>query len=149
MILGSHSLFCYSPSKVVLATTVAVCNRTSPDGVYRLACRSSLRVDLSSQRPGFSQLNVVCGVDCRVWTCVYVAHVIIRSAEVAVGEHQFRTSSYCHSGGCVAVATLQGGRIGVRDTKTSSGGPILDFSAAAWSSFLTAVKSGAIDAPQP
>ena len=54
----------------------------------------------------------------------------------------WRTSSYSDAhGNCVQVAA--GECIGVRDTKEHGRGPVLEFPAAAWLSFISAAKSGA------
>ena len=39
-------------------------------------------------------------------------------------------------GHCVATARLADGRIGVRDTKAGTAGPVLRFESAAWTAFL-------------
>lgn len=55
----------------------------------------------------------------------------------------WHTSSYSAcNGNCVEVAELRPGRIGVRDTKDAGCGPVLEFTAAAWQSFLGSVKEG-------
>jgi hypothetical protein len=48
------------------------------------------------------------------------------------------------TGDCVEVADNLPGVVAVRDSK-DAGGPALRFDPAAWSSFVTAVKSGAYD----
>lgn len=57
---------------------------------------------------------------------------------------QFRVSSYCHTGGCVAVALLEDGSIAVRDEKVD-GGPVLRFTADEWSAFVAGVKGSEFD----
>jgi hypothetical protein len=57
---------------------------------------------------------------------------------------QFRVSSYCHVGGCVAVALLSDGSIAVRDDKVD-GGPVLSFSAEEWGAFVAGVKNSEFD----
>jgi hypothetical protein len=55
----------------------------------------------------------------------------------------WRKSSWSsYNGNCVAVARLDGGLVGVRDTKQEGLGQVLVFDGAAWSSFVTSVKSG-------
>ncbi len=57
---------------------------------------------------------------------------------------QFRTSSFCHASGCVAVAVLADGSIAVRDHKVE-GGPVLTFTAEEWDAFVAGVKNGKFD----
>ncbi|WP_030244667.1 DUF397 domain-containing protein [Streptomyces sp. NRRL S-350] len=58
----------------------------------------------------------------------------------------WRKSSYSGSGGqCVEVADGIPGAMPVRDSKDPDG-PALTFSAAAWQSFVTAVRTGEFDA---
>lgn len=59
---------------------------------------------------------------------------------------RFRTSSYCHVSGCVAVALLADGSIAVRDDKVH-GGPVLTFTAEEWRAFVAGVKNSEFDAP--
>jgi Domain of unknown function (DUF397) len=59
---------------------------------------------------------------------------------------QFRISSYCHMGGCVAVAFMSDGSIAVRDEKIADG-PTLTFSADEWAAFVAGVKNAEFDAP--
>jgi hypothetical protein len=54
---------------------------------------------------------------------------------------RWRKSSHSDTGGCVEVANV-GGVIGVRDTKATGSGPILEFSEAEWSAFLAGVAGG-------
>lgn len=49
-------------------------------------------------------------------------------------------SSHSDSGGCVEVAVVPG-VVGVRDTKDHGQGPVLTFSPASWSSFVSTVKA--------
>lgn len=53
-------------------------------------------------------------------------------------EIPFRVSTYCNNGSCVSVG-MHDGRIYVRDTKETNG-PILGFSPAEWTEFLSSVK---------
>lgn len=53
----------------------------------------------------------------------------------------WRKSSYSMSDGhCVATARLADGRIGVRDTKAGTAGPVLRFESAAWTAFLRELR---------
>jgi len=55
----------------------------------------------------------------------------------------WRKSSWSgYSGNCLEVAGLDGGLIGVRDSKQNGLGAVLRFDHAAWSSFLAGVKNG-------
>jgi hypothetical protein len=61
----------------------------------------------------------------------------------------WRKSRYSGSGGtgsgnCVEAALLFGGRAALRDSKAPDGG-VVTVSGVAWSSYLTAVKSGSYD----
>jgi hypothetical protein len=59
----------------------------------------------------------------------------------AVSTVLWHKSSYSAcNGNCVEVAELRPGLIGVRDTKDAGRGPVLEFGAAAWQSFLYSVK---------
>jgi Domain of unknown function (DUF397) len=49
------------------------------------------------------------------------------------------------NGSCVELGRILPDRIGVRDTKDNGTGPILFFTGAEWSAFLTAAKSGEFD----
>jgi len=55
-------------------------------------------------------------------------------------EAAFRKSTYSGSGNC-AEAALQDGRVLVRDSKLGEGGPVLEFSPAAWAAFLAALSA--------
>jgi len=57
----------------------------------------------------------------------------------------WRKASYSNStGGCVEVATVRR-TVGVRDSKQYGTGPVLEFSAAAWQTFLAQVKAGRLE----
>lgn len=58
----------------------------------------------------------------------------------------WRKSSRSNGGGsaCVEVATIPAAT-GVRDSKLGDVSPVLPFTSATWSSFLTQVKSGTFD----
>ncbi len=64
---------------------------------------------------------------------------------VEVAFAGWHKSSYSnHSGTCVEVASADR-RVGVRDSKQSGHGPVLEFAATDWETFLAAVKDGAFD----
>ena len=64
---------------------------------------------------------------------------------VEVATAAWHKSTYSNSsGGCVEVASLDP-VVGVRDSKQHGRGPILEFTAAAWSDFLAAAKDGKFD----
>ena len=56
----------------------------------------------------------------------------------------FRTSSYCSIGGCVAVGRSSDGGVLVRDTKKPEQPP-LEFDADEWAAFVAGVKAGEFD----
>lgn len=56
-----------------------------------------------------------------------------------VEQPSFRISSFCHSGGCVAVA-LGPDEVAVRSSRESDG-PILSFDPAGWRAFVTGFRS--------
>ena len=55
----------------------------------------------------------------------------------------FRISSFCHSGGCVAVA------VGVEEISVRSSfdpdGPVLSFTREEWAAFVAGVRNGEFD----
>lgn len=55
----------------------------------------------------------------------------------------YRGSSYCHLGNCVAVGATPEGGIAVADTKTDQ--PPLLFTRAEWAAFCDAVRRGEAD----
>lgn len=57
---------------------------------------------------------------------------------------RFVVSSFCHVGGCVAVAGLEDGTVAVRDDKVADG-PVLSFTPEEWSAFLAGVRVGEFD----
>jgi hypothetical protein len=57
---------------------------------------------------------------------------------------QFRISSYCGAGACVAVAALEDGGVAVRDDKFEES-PWLTFTASEWDAFVLGVKAGEFD----
>ena len=65
---------------------------------------------------------------------------------VAVSQTSWRKSTFSNlNGSCVELGRVLPDRIGVRDTKDNGTGPILFFTDAEWSAFLTAAKSGEFD----
>jgi hypothetical protein len=60
----------------------------------------------------------------------------------------WRKSTRSDNGGstCVEVAKNVPGVVGVRDTKDVGRGPVLTFTAGAWTAFTAAVKHGTFDA---
>lgn len=56
------------------------------------------------------------------------------------------TCSGGNGGSCVEVASLSGGRVGVRDSK-DRGGPALIFTLVEWQTFIGGVKGGKFDNP--
>jgi hypothetical protein len=56
---------------------------------------------------------------------------------------RWRKSSYSNTEAeCVEVAFLDGGRVGVRDSKDRGAGPALVFTPAEWSAFVRGVTDG-------
>ena len=54
-------------------------------------------------------------------------------------------SSLSHAlGNCVEVADLQGGQVGMRDSKNITG-PVLDFPSEEWRAFLGGIRNGEFD----
>ncbi|MFF5114505.1 DUF397 domain-containing protein [Streptosporangium sp. NPDC000509] len=51
-----------------------------------------------------------------------------------------------NGGSCVEVASLNGGRIGVRDSKDRSG-PALTFTSTEWRTFISGIKDGSLEDP--
>lgn len=61
-------------------------------------------------------------------------------------EVRWFKSSRSHSGGeCVEAAHLDGGSVGVRDSKLGTASPVLVFDGAAWDGFVSALGSGKFD----
>jgi hypothetical protein len=56
----------------------------------------------------------------------------------------FKSSLSAANGSCVEVADLDGGLVGVRDSKDKSG-PILRFTPAEWAAFVGGVRKGEFD----
>ncbi|ANY06528.1 DUF397 domain-containing protein [Pseudonocardia sp. HH130630-07] len=55
----------------------------------------------------------------------------------------FRISSYCHHGGCVAVGS-DADEILVRSSRVADG-PVLRFTAEEWDAFVSGVRDGEFD----
>ncbi|MFF3441982.1 DUF397 domain-containing protein [Streptosporangium sp. NPDC002721] len=51
-----------------------------------------------------------------------------------------------NGGSCVEVASLNGGRVGVRDSKDRSG-PALIFTSTEWQTFVSGIKGGSLADP--
>ncbi|WP_280357262.1 DUF397 domain-containing protein [Nocardia otitidiscaviarum] len=62
------------------------------------------------------------------------------------GAHWIKSSYSQHGGECVEVAYLDGGVVGVRDSKNPTG-PALIFNASEWSAFTTRVSTGDFHRP--
>ncbi|WP_439649132.1 DUF397 domain-containing protein [Herbidospora mongoliensis] len=56
----------------------------------------------------------------------------------------WKKSSWSAQGNCVEVAQLDGGQVGVRDSKNQTG-PALVFTPAEWRAFVGGVKDGEFD----
>jgi Domain of unknown function (DUF397) len=69
-----------------------------------------------------------------------------RVKEPTMPSHDFRISSYCYSGGCVAVSAHSDDVILVADSKTvDAGGDFLRFTGMEWDAFIAGVKNGEFD----
>ncbi|MFE3443337.1 DUF397 domain-containing protein [Nocardia sp. NPDC059180] len=65
--------------------------------------------------------------------------------DVDLSHIEWFKSSYSSGGNeCVEVAYLDGGKVGVRDSKNTYG-PALIFSPAEWDSFLSGTRDGTFD----
>jgi uncharacterized protein DUF397 len=60
------------------------------------------------------------------------------------GRSDFRSSSFCSSGGCVEVALLPDGRVAVRDGKDPQRSAHF-YSVGEWRDFVAGVKKGEFD----
>jgi hypothetical protein len=65
-------------------------------------------------------------------------------AEIHFHAADFRSSSFCGTGGCVEVAALADGRVAVRDSKDRDRSMQV-YSAAEWRAFVAGVKNGEFD----
>jgi len=70
----------------------------------------------------------------------------MRSAELTGAQWRKTTRSNA-DGQCVEVAFLDGGRVGVRDSKDQGAGPALVFTPAEWAAFVGGVTDGEFDRP--
>lgn len=59
------------------------------------------------------------------------------------GSVEFRISSYCHQGGCVAVGTDRD-EVVVRSSRIPDS-PVLRFTAEEWDAFVAGVRNGEFD----
>jgi hypothetical protein len=75
-----------------------------------------------------------------------VRRLLIRdlSARKGVGPEWVKSSLSLANGDCVEVASMPGGRIGVRDSKDVTGA-ILRFTPGEWDAFLEGVRKGEFD----
>ncbi|WP_280397247.1 DUF397 domain-containing protein [Nocardia carnea] len=62
------------------------------------------------------------------------------------GAQWFKSSRSSSTKECVEAAHLDGGRVGVRDSKNPEG-PALVFTPGEWDAFLASAKSGGLDRP--
>ena len=63
-----------------------------------------------------------------------------------VSRASWRRSTFSNlNGACVEIARIPPNRIGVRDKKDDGNGPILFFTDAEWSAFISGAKSGEFD----
>ncbi|WP_306360522.1 DUF397 domain-containing protein [Nocardia sp. CC227C] len=60
--------------------------------------------------------------------------------------HWFKSSHSQHGGECVEVAHLDGGMVGVRDSKNPNG-PTLVFTSSEWTAFTAGVGNGEFHRP--
>ncbi|MGY4103928.1 DUF397 domain-containing protein [Nocardia sp. R16R-3T] len=60
------------------------------------------------------------------------------------GASWFKSSFSASNGQCVEVAHLDGGMVGVRDSKNSTG-PALTFTPVEWDTFIARAKDGGFD----
>jgi Domain of unknown function (DUF397) len=67
-----------------------------------------------------------------------------RSGLISVGPQWVKSSLSGAGGDCVEVASMPGGRIGVRDSKDTQGA-ILRFTPAEWNAFIGGVRIGEFD----
>jgi Domain of unknown function (DUF397) len=65
-------------------------------------------------------------------------------ADIDFHEADFRSSSFCGTGGCIEVAVLADGRVAVRDGKDRDLS-VQVYSAAEWRAFVAGVKNGEFD----
>jgi Domain of unknown function (DUF397) len=74
------------------------------------------------------------------------AEFTVADADGSAGLYWKKSSWSAQNGNCVEVAELPGNNIGVRDSKDNATDcPILIFTFAEWSSFVTGLKEGGFD----
>lgn len=61
-----------------------------------------------------------------------------------MADAEFTISSFCHEGGCVAVAPDSAGGVKVRSSKEADGA-VLSFSREEWVAFIAGVRNGEFD----
>jgi Domain of unknown function (DUF397) len=77
------------------------------------------------------------------YSAYYRSHGV-RPDEIAAAS--WRKSSWSgYNGNCVEISDLQGGRVGIRDTKDKAMGPALIFTRPEWDAFLAGAKNGEFD----
>ncbi|MFD0857184.1 DUF397 domain-containing protein [Actinomadura adrarensis] len=59
-----------------------------------------------------------------------------------MSRFHWRKSSFCSNDSCVELARLAAGRLGVRDTKRGTAGPVLQFSQQEMRALIEAIKQG-------
>ncbi|MRH92001.1 DUF397 domain-containing protein [Nocardia sp. SYP-A9097] len=65
---------------------------------------------------------------------------------IELSEATWFKSSHSNSGGdCIEAAHLNGGSVGVRDSKLGAASPVFVFEPAMWDAFNTAVRAGKFD----
>lgn len=64
------------------------------------------------------------------------------------GSYWVKSSSSFSNGNCIEVASLNGGAVGVRDSKSAEG-LVLRFTQPEWRAFLGGVRNGEFGGPPP
>lgn len=72
---------------------------------------------------------------CEAGSCVEVDTEMVRFV-AAIG---------CGEGACVEVTTDSDGKVGIRDSKNGTDGPVLWFTGDEWQTFIQGVKNGEFD----
>ncbi|MFR9769094.1 DUF397 domain-containing protein [Nocardia sp. SC052] len=62
------------------------------------------------------------------------------------GAHWFKSTRSAAGNDCVEIAHLDGGRVGVRDSKNPHGGALV-FTPLEWDAFLSVARGGEFDRP--
>ncbi|MGY1898641.1 DUF397 domain-containing protein [Nocardia gipuzkoensis] len=62
------------------------------------------------------------------------------------GARWFKSTRSSAGSDCVEIAHLDGGRVGVRDSKNTHGG-VLTFTPSEWDAFLSGARDGQFDRP--